>query len=268
MPAKKSQTDLTELRNMLENAFNSFLSASLMHNDLNTNFIQLDPSMFHKLIGTEPRRKLPQFIESILAENGFIMVFGEWVIARHAAKCISLIRMPKRNEKCIAITEKNLWLASLVSTVGNQSTFVEEKPANEKKAKPVKVKQEPELTVEDKDEIEKVRHSVNDIDPVLKLKRQRLAREEMTEEERRESSGTYQQLKFVLLSFDIGTLISLGESLNIGSLDSTIQGAVNDILDFIDFDLVATCAENMGISLRARNNADAALLELLIAQSK
>jgi len=281
MSAENSQSDFEAVRSALVSIFeeNEVTRRRLYEKGelFNDNFIRISVVDLHRSIENTSRRKLPKLVENVLADFNFRAIHGDWALVKHDAPDFTLIELPHSATSIVGITFSEKGYKGNLIELGDESFGETEKPAPIA-AKPVKAKETPPKNkkevvkpTESKKQVEEeVQHEAVERAPATLLdnKRRRVKAEKLSPEERREASGTYQQLKFLLLSLPIDTLKELAETLNIGEVDAPVQNAVNEILEYLDFPTVVDAAENMGITLKARNNADAALLEFLINQSK
>lgn len=276
MSAVISQSDFDAVRAALVNIFeaNENVRRGLYEKGelFNDNYIKFSVADLHKTLENTPRRKLPQLVEKVIGDFNFRAIHGDWALVKHDAPDFTLIELPHSATSVVGIVySKNGYTGKLVELGETDFSEPEEKPKKEKpvkEAKEVKPKGRP-VKAENKLQEEFAPADVEKAPDSLRSTRKRMDEvDSLTPEERRQTSGTYQQLKFVLLSQDLESLNELAETLNIGELEGNTQQAVNELLDLLDFESVRDAAENMGITLKARNNPDAALLEFLIAQSK
>ena len=271
MSAVISQSDFDAVRAALVSIFeaNEAVRRGLYEKGelFNDNFIKFWVVDLHKSLESTPRRKLPQLVEKVLGDFNFRAVNGDWALVKHDAPDFTLIELPHSATSVVGIVySKTGYTGKLIELGETDFSEPEEKPKKETEVKP---KGRPVKTENKKQEEEIAPAEVAKAPDSLRKTRKRLDEvDNLTPEERRQTSGTYQQLKFVLLSQDLESLNELAETLNIGELEGTTQEAVNELLEFLDFESVRDAADNMGITLKARNNPDAALLEFLIAQSK
>ncbi|AXG66702.1 hypothetical protein JA13_299 [Dickeya phage vB_DsoM_JA13] len=277
MSAVTSQNDFDAVRTALESILkaNEDARRGLYEKGelFNDNFLKFSVSDLHKSLQNTPRRKLPQIVEKVLGDFNFRAIHGDWALVKHDAPDFTLIELPHSATNVVGVTfSKDSYKGKLVEL--GDTDFAE--PVVKEKVKPP-AKQRTKKVIAKKEEVKSNSVVQEEVEPehvenapasVLEVKKRRAAVEKLSPEDRRQSSGTYQQLKFVLLSMTKETLDVLAETLNIGELEPTVRGAVEDILRFMDFESIRDAADNMGITLKARNNADAALLEFLIVQSK
>lgn len=281
MSAENSQSDFEAVRSALVSIFeeNEVTRRRLYEKGelFNDNFIRISVVDLHRSIENTSRRKLPKLVENVLADFNFRALNGDWALVKHDAPDFTLIELPHSATSVVGITfsEKG-YKGNLIElgdeTFGKPEAPVAPKPEKPKATPPKNKKEVVSKPTESKKQVEdeEVQHEAVERAPATLLdnKRRRVKAEKLSPEERREASGTYQQLKFLLLSLPIETLQELAETLNIGDVTAPVQNAVNEILEYLDFSSVVDAAENMGITLKARNSADAALLEFLINQSK
>lgn len=279
MSAKNSQNDFEAVRSALESIFeeNEVTRRRLYEKGelFNDNFIRISVVDLHRSIENTSRRKLPKLVENVLADFNFRGIHGDWALVKHDAPDFTLIELPHSATNVVGITFSAKGYKGNLIELGDETFGKPEAPApqpEKPKATPPKNKKEvvSKPTESKKQVEEEVQHEAVERAPATLLdnKRRRVKAEKLSPEERREASGTYQQLKFLLLSLPMETLTDLAETLNIGDVTAPVQNAVNEILEYLDFSSVVDAAENMGITLKARNSADAALLEFLINQSK
>lgn len=273
MSAVTSQSDFDGVRAALVSIFeaNEAVRRGLYEKGelFNDNYIKFSVADLHRTLENTPRRKLPQLVEKVIGDFNFRAIHGDWALVKHDAPDFTLIELPHSATSVVGIVySKNGYTGKLVELGETDFAEPEEKPKKEKPVTEVKPKGRPVKT-ENKLQEEFSPADVEKAPDSLRSTRRRIAEvDSLTPEERRQTSGTYQQLKFVLLSQDTESLNELAETLNIGELEGSTQQAVNELLDLLDFESVRDAADNMGITLKARNNPDAALLEFLIAQSK
>lgn len=275
MSAVSSQNDLKAVRDALEKIIAANEAARRIcyekNEFFNENFLRFSVHDLHLSLEKTAKRKLPKLVEEVLADFKFTAHYGSWAIAKHDAPYFLLCELPRPETEIIGIKYTALGYAGKLMPLG-----AEEIPAPVEKPKKVKkpvelptVRVKPESKkelVEDDQPVAIVRTKVDRT--LLETSKRKKEVEKLSPEEKRKSSGVYQQLNEVLMQFPFEVLATLAETLNIGELDPDHEKAVNDILNFVDYDNVRDAAENVGVTLKARTSADAALLEFLIAQSK
>jgi len=280
MSAVSSQNDLKAVRDALEKIIAANEAARRIcydRNDFfNENFLRFSVHDLHLSLEKTAKRKLPKLVEEVLADFKFTAHYGSWAIAKHDAPYFLLCELPRPETEIIGIKYTALGYAGKLMPLGAEEEIPApvEKPKKEKK--PVELstpavrtylKPKKELVEEDDQPVAvAVRTKVDKT--LLETSKRKKEVEKLSPEEKRKSSGVYQQLNEVLMQFPFDVLATLAETLNIGELDPDHEKAVNDILNFVDYDNVRDAAENVGVTLKARTSADAALLEFLIAQSK
>lgn len=275
MSAVISQSDFDAVRAALvtifdanENVRRGLYESGALFND---NFIKFSVADLHKSLKDTPLRKLPKIVEKVLGDFNFRAINGDWALVKHDAPDFTLIELPNSATNIVGITySKDGYKGKLIEL--GETDFGEKEikapakaPAKEVKPKARSVVVNKKDTLQEEFEPAAVAKAP---DSLLDTRRRRDKVDRLSPEERRESSGTYQQLKFVLLSQDLESLNELAQTLNIGELEGSTQEAVNELLKFLDFESVRDAADNMGITLKSRNNADAALLEFLIAHAQ